>query len=141
MSARSNDERREMERSLRRPAPGALYPWVRRASWLETAVFAALVNFWLAPGLDSLTTVFGWAHGIGYLALVALIFVAVIRHEVPFWLLAATFTPLGPVGSVAGIAWLDHRERRTGTVHSGDPRVTHSYDRRVDRHVTLREND
>jgi hypothetical protein len=97
------------ERGLRRPRPGALYPWVRRASWLETGVFAALVFFWLAPGFESETTVFGWAHGIGYLALVGMIFAAVIRHEVPFWLLAATFTPFGPVGSVIGIAWLDRR--------------------------------
>jgi hypothetical protein len=126
MSARSNDEDREADRSLRRPAPGALYPWVRRASWLETAIFAALVVFWLAPGFESETTVFGWAHGIGYLALVALIFVAVIRHEVPFWLLAATFTPFGPVGSVIGLAWLDRRRDRV--LHRGEPRAAHSSD-------------
>ncbi|MGI8461478.1 MAG: hypothetical protein ACR2OC_07565 [Solirubrobacterales bacterium] len=98
---------------LRKPKPGALYPWVRRASWVEAAVFAALVFFWLAPGFPSETTVFGWAHGFGYLALLALLFIAVLRHEVPFWLLAATLTPLGPIGSVAGITYLDHRDRRT----------------------------
>lgn len=87
---------------------------MRRASWLETGVFAALVFFWLAPGFAAETTVFGWAHGLGYLALVLLIFIAVLRHEVPFWLLAATFTPLGPLGSVAGIAWLDRRTARPG---------------------------
>lgn len=103
---------------LRRARPGPLYPWVRRASWVEAAIFAALVVFWLAPGFASETTVFGWAHGIGYLALLALIFVAVVRHEVPFWLLAATFTPLGPLGSVAGIAWLDRRERREETAQA-----------------------
>jgi hypothetical protein len=126
MSARSNGERREAERSLRRPAPGVLYPWLRRASWLETAIFAALVVFWLAPGFASETTVFGWAHGIGYLALVGLIFVAVIRHEVPFWLLAATFTPFGPVGSVIGTAWLDSRSTRA--LHSGGSGVTQTSD-------------
>lgn len=125
MSARPNEERPGAEGGLSRPAPAALYPWVRRASWLETAIFAALVIFWLAPGFDSQTTVFGWAHGIGYLALVALIFVAVIRHEVPFWLLAATFTPLGPVGSVAGIAWLDSRR----ALRSGEPSRARSSDR------------
>jgi hypothetical protein len=77
---------------------------------VETAIFAALLVFWLAPGFAEETTIFGWAHGIGYLGLLGLIFVAVLRHEVPFWLLAATFTPLGPIGSVAGIAYLDRRD-------------------------------
>lgn len=95
--------------TLRKPRAGRLYPWVRRASWLESGVFATLIFFWLAPGFAAETTVFGWAHGVGYLALLALVFVAVIRHELPFWLLAATCTPLGPLGSVAGIAWLDRR--------------------------------
>jgi hypothetical protein len=103
---------------LRRARPGRLYPWVRRASWVEAAIFGALLVFWLAPGFASETTVFGWAHGIGYLALLAMIFVAVLRHEVPFWLLAATFTPLGPLGSVAGIAWLDRRARREATAQA-----------------------
>ena len=128
MSTRSDDERRDAEESLRRPTPGALYPWVRRASWIETAIFAALVIFWLAPGFDSQTTVFGWAHGIGYLALVALIFVAVIAHEVPFWLLAATFTPFGPIGSVIGITWLDNRRSRQ-IVRPGEPWAAKSVDR------------
>ena len=114
MSAPSKSELREAERSLRRPVPGSFYPWLRRASWLETAIFAALIVFWLAPGFESETTIFGWAHGIGYLALLLLVFIAVLRHEVPFWLLAATFTPLGPVGSVLGIAWLDHRAAAVG---------------------------
>ncbi len=96
---------------LRSPSPGPLYPWVRRASWLEAGVFAALVVFWLLPGFETETTIFGWAHGIGYLLLLGFIFIAVIRHEVPFWLLAATFTPFGPIGSVIGIAVLDRRRR------------------------------
>jgi hypothetical protein len=94
---------------LRKPAPGALYPWVRRASWVELGLFSALVFFWLAPGFATETTIFGWAHGIGYLALLVFIWLAVLRHEVPFWLLAATLTPLGPVGSVIGIEVLEHR--------------------------------
>jgi hypothetical protein len=94
---------------LAKPVPGALYPWLRRASWLELGLFSALLFFWIAPGFASETTAFGWAHGVGYLMLLFAIFAGVLRHEVPFWLLAATFTPVGPLGSVIGFAILDRR--------------------------------
>ncbi len=96
--------------ALRRPVPGALYPWVRRASWFELALFAALVLFWLLPGFESPTMVFGWAHGLGFIALAILIWIAVLRREAPYLLLAATMTPVGPLGSVIAIWRLDRRE-------------------------------
>jgi hypothetical protein len=96
---------------LRRPVPGRLYPWVKRASWFELGLFAALVFFWLAPGFETETMVFGWAHGIGFIALAILIWVAVIRHEVSYVLLAATMTPVGPLGSVIAIEWQERRRR------------------------------
>jgi hypothetical protein len=87
-----------------------LYPWLRRAAALESVIFAALLAVWIAPGAEGATTVFGWAHGVGYLALLFGIFAGVLRHEVPFWLLAATFTPLGPIGSLAGFWFLDRHD-------------------------------
>ncbi len=94
---------------LRTPRPAALYPWLRRFSAAETLVFAGLLVAWLAPGMEGATTILGWAHGIGYLSLLFLIFAGVLRHEVPFWLLIAALTPVGPVGSSLGIIWLDRR--------------------------------
>jgi len=82
---------------------------VRRASWFELGLFAALLFFWLAPGFDTQTMVFGWAHGLGFIALAVLIWVAILRREAPYSLLAATLTPVGPVGSVIAIEWLDRR--------------------------------
>ena len=96
---------------LRRPAPGALWPWVKRASWLELAIFAVLIVVWLAPGLDRETFIFGLTHGIGYIALCILIWVAILRHEAPYTLLAATLTPVGPLGSVIGIEVIERRRR------------------------------
>ena len=96
---------------LRRPAPGPLWPWVKRASWLELAIFAALIVVWLAPGLDRETFIFGLTHGIGYIALCILIWVAILRHEAPYTLLAATLTPVGPLGSVIGIEVIERRRR------------------------------
>ncbi len=96
---------------LRTPVPGALYPWVRRASYFELALFAGLLIVWLAPGLERPTFFFGLVHGIGFIALALLIWVAVLRHEAPYILLAATLTPVGPVGSVIAIHHLDRRRR------------------------------
>lgn len=97
--------------ALRKPVPGALYPWVKRASYLELALFSALVVFWLLPGFHDEEFAFGLGHGIGYVALCLLIWIAALRREVPYWLLAATLTPVGPLGSVIGISWIEHKGR------------------------------
>jgi hypothetical protein len=97
---------------LRKPIPGTVYPWVRRASWIELGVFAILLVVWAIPGMERATFYAGLAHGIGYVALVVVIWIAVLRHEAPYTLLAATLTPVGPVGSVIAIEWLDRRQKR-----------------------------
>ena len=100
-----------VEEALRGPVPGALWPWVKRLSWLELAIFAALVAFWLLPGFESETTIFGWAHGLGFIGLCLLIWAAILRREAPYTLLAATLTPVGPLGSVIAIAVIDRRRK------------------------------
>lgn len=94
---------------LRRPVPGSLFRWVKLAAWFESALFAALLFFWLAPGFEQETSLFGLAHGLGYLGLCALIFAAIVRHEAPWPLLAATLTPVGPFGSLVGIELIERR--------------------------------
>ncbi|HEX5893550.1 MAG TPA: hypothetical protein VFY33_01865 [Solirubrobacterales bacterium] len=94
---------------LPRPIPGRLFRWVKLASWLELCLFAALLVFWLAPGFERETFAFGLAHGIGYIALCLLILLTIVRRQAPWPLLAATLTPLGPVGSVIGIELIERR--------------------------------
>ena len=53
--------------------------------------------------------VFGWAHGIGFVALCVVIWIAAVRREAPYTLLAATLTPVGPVGSVIGIELIERK--------------------------------
>lgn len=96
-------------RPLQKPVPGPLFVWVKRLSWLELAVFAGLLFFWLMPGLDTETMIFGWAHGLGFIALCVLIWIAAVRREAPYTLLAATLTPVGPVGSVIGIELIERK--------------------------------
>ena len=73
------------------------------ASWVELGLFAILLVVWLAPGFEDETFYAGLAHGLGFIALALLIWIAVLRHEAPYTLLAATLTPVGPVGSVIAI--------------------------------------
>ena len=109
------------EPPLRRPVPGRLFAAAKIASWIELALFAGLLFFWLAPGFEHQTFIFGLSHGIGYIALCLLILLTVVRREAPWPLLAATLTPAGPVGSVIGIELIERRglgidtaERKSG---------------------------
>jgi hypothetical protein len=95
--------------ALTEPVPGTLFPWVKRASWVELAIFAVLIFFWLMPGYKDEEFIFGLTHGIGYIGLCLLIWIGILRHEAPYWLLAASLTPVGPLGSVIGIEVLERR--------------------------------
>ena len=96
-------------RPFEKPVPGALFAWVKRLSWVELAIFAGLIAFWLLPGFEVETMVFGWAHGLGFVALSVLIWIACVRKEAPYTLLAATLTPVGPVGSVIAIELIERK--------------------------------
>ncbi len=76
---------------------------------MELGLFSALLFFWIAPGFEQQTSIFGLAHGLGYVALCGLILFALIRREAPWPLFAATLTPVGPVGSVIGIELIERR--------------------------------
>ena len=94
---------------LRKPVPGKVFAWVKWCSWIELAIFAGLLFFWLAPGFEDETFVFGLSHGLGFIFLCLLIFFAILRREAPYTLLAATLTPVGPVGSVVAIELIERR--------------------------------
>jgi hypothetical protein len=99
---------------LRTPVPGPMFGWVKVASYFELALFSALIVVWLAPGLEGPTSILGLAHGLGFVALAALIWAAVLRHEAPYTLLAATLTPVGPVGSVIAIHYIERKQPAEG---------------------------
>ena len=97
--------------ALRRPVPGPLFGWVKVASYVELGLFCGLLVVWIAPGLEHPTFYFGLGHGIGFIILALLIWAAVLRHEAPYTLLAATLTPVGPVGSVIAIHYIERKDR------------------------------
>jgi hypothetical protein len=94
---------------LRKPVPGPLFRWVKWLSWVELGIFSLLILFWLLPGFDTETMVFGWAHGLGFILLCIVIWVACGKREAPYTLLAATLTPVGPVGSVIAIELIERK--------------------------------
>jgi hypothetical protein len=110
-------------RPFEKPVPGELFVWVKRLSWVELGIFTCLIVFWLLPGFDGPTMVFGWAHGLGFVALCVVIWIACVRKQIPYTLLAATLTPVGPVGSVIGIELIERKgwgvARQTGTQSVG----------------------
>ncbi|MBS1879866.1 MAG: hypothetical protein JST31_10150 [Actinobacteria bacterium] len=100
---------RPVRRPLEKPVPGELFVWVKRLSWVELAIFTGLIVFWLLPGFETETMLFGWGHGLGFIVLCVVIWIACVRREAPYTLLAATLTPVGPVGSVIAIELIERK--------------------------------
>ena len=116
--SQSPDTKDEKAYLLRPAVPGRLFSVVKVVSWIELALFAALLFFWLAPGYEHETFIFGLSHGIGFCVLAAIVLIACLVREAPYPLLAATMTPVGPIGSVIGIALI---EKRGWGVSQGSP--------------------
>jgi hypothetical protein len=89
------------------------FAFLRTTSFVHSIVFAALLFFWLAPGFDAETTIFGWAHGLLWIGMSLLAIVAARRGTIPFWL-AVTVAVIGGVGPFAGTVGFVVEERRRG---------------------------
>jgi hypothetical protein len=81
---------------------------VRIYSLAEVCVFAALIVAAVA-GAEDAKTVLGWTHGLGWIALCLAVAYGCRRRIFPWTLLAATVSPLGPVGSTIGLEYLARR--------------------------------
>jgi hypothetical protein len=84
---------------------------VRLYSLAEVCIFAALLVFAIGHLNETAETALGWTHGIGWIILCLLVAHGCRRGTFPWPLLAATVSPLGPVGSTAGIEFLARRRR------------------------------
>ena len=127
-------------RPFEKPVPGELFVWVKRFSWVELAIFSALIAFWLLPGFETETMIFGWAHGLGFVALCVVIWVACVRKEAPYTLLAATLTPVGPVGSVIGIELIERKGWGVGE-HTSSQEITTESPKNIHKSARFRLTD
>jgi hypothetical protein len=82
---------------------------VRLYSAFEVALFSALLTVWIGRVDEDAERVLGWSHGIGWILLCGLVYVGCRRRTFPWPLLAATVSPLGPVGSTVGIEVIRRR--------------------------------
>jgi len=85
---------------------------VRIYSLVEVCIFASLLVVAIGGLGESAERALGWTHGIGWIVLCLLVAHGCRRKVFPWALLAATVSPLGPVGSTAGIEYLARRRRR-----------------------------
>jgi hypothetical protein len=85
---------------------------VRLYSLVEVCIFASLLVVAIGGLGESAERALGWTHGIGWIVLCLLVAHGCRRKIFPWALLAATVSPLGPVGSSAGIEYLARRRRR-----------------------------
>jgi hypothetical protein len=82
---------------------------VRLYSAIEATVFSTLLVVWIG-GLDkSLQQTLGWVHGFGWIALCLLVYRGAVKRIFPWPLLAATVSPLGPLGCTLGFEVLVRR--------------------------------
>ena len=84
---------------------------VRIYSFIELVIFTALLTLWIGGFDESVETTLGWIHGIGWIILCVAVAIGCARRLFPWWVLAATVSPLGPIGSTIA---LEHVARRGG---------------------------
>jgi hypothetical protein len=82
---------------------------VRVYSLVEVCIFASLIVVAVGGFSENAERVLGWTHGFGWIFLCLLVARGCRRGVFPWPLLAATVSPLGPVGCTAGIEYLSHR--------------------------------
>ena len=82
------------------------FQFVRLYSAVEVCIFASLLVVAIGDLGEQAETVLGWTHGIGWIILCLLVAHGARRRIFPWPLLAATVSPLGPVGSTVGLEYL-----------------------------------
>jgi hypothetical protein len=85
---------------------------VRLFSLFELGLFTTLLIVAIGGLGEGAELVLGWSHGIGWILLCIAVAVGCKLRALPWPLLAATVSPLGPVGSTIGLEYLARRRNR-----------------------------
>ena len=82
---------------------------VRLYSLAEVCIFAALLVVAIGGVNETAEQALGWTHGVGWIVLCLAVAEGCRRRIFPWPLLAATVSPLGPIGSTIGLEYLSRR--------------------------------
>ncbi|HZI91760.1 MAG TPA: hypothetical protein VFD31_09065 [Thermoleophilaceae bacterium] len=85
---------------------------VRLFSLFELALFTSLLVVAIGGWSEDAEMILGWSHGVGWILLCIAVAIGCRRRVFPWPLLAATVSPLGPLGSTAGIEYLVRARNR-----------------------------
>src|SRR5215212_6835526 len=99
----------------------SFFQGVRLYAAIESVVFTALLVVWIGGISEDAELVLGWVHGFGWILLSLLVLWGWIRRMFPGPLLAATVSPLGPIGALIGFEVLVRRGPDAGTVRHDVP--------------------
>jgi hypothetical protein len=86
---------------------------VRLYSLVEVCIFTSLIVTAVGGFSEDAERILGWTHGFGWILLCLLVARGARRKIFPWPLLAATVSPLGPIGSTAGLEYLARRRSLT----------------------------
>ena len=94
---------------------------LRRASYAHSLIYCALLYVAFVDRQDDLVTVFGWAHGLLWIAMSLLCLEAVRRRVIPLWLgvMVAVVGGIGPFAGQIGFFLEKHRHERAASLRAG----------------------
>jgi hypothetical protein len=97
---------------------------LKKLSFTHSTIYCCLLAVWLIPGLAGPEMVFGFAHGIGWIVMVLLIFAALHARVVPLRT-AFAVSVLGGIAPFFG-SWEFVRESRRREAAEPPPAAAHA---------------
>jgi hypothetical protein len=97
---------------------------VRLYSLVEVCIFTGLIVTAVGGFSEDLELVLGWTHGFGWILLCLLVANGCRLRIFPWPLLAATVSPLGPIGSTIGLEYLARRQPADAAARRSRRRAT-----------------
>ena len=94
-----------------RARPARSFDLLKYGSFAHSAVYLGLLVAWLSPGMKGAEAVFGWGHGVGWIAISLACIAAVRLRVIPLWL-AVTVAVIGGIGPFAGSVGFVVEDRR-----------------------------